>query len=648
MTTPDLHLTKPVKSPYLTDSHYYDLYARSLRDPKNFWSEQADNFITWFKRWDEVFSGDFAKWDVRWFRNGKLNAAYNCIDRHLEKRSKQVAILWEGDHPNESQKITYAELYDQVCRLANVLKKQGIKKGDRVCIYLPMIPEAVISMLACARIGAVHSVIFAGFSPEALKTRIIDADCRLVITANEGCRANKKIPLKKNVDEALLDCPRVRTVLVVERTKNSTPMTKERDLWYHELMRGAAPNCPCEMSDSEDPFFILYTSGSTGTPKGILHTLGGYMVYVAITFKYVFNFHEGDIYWCTADVGWITGHSYLVYGPLSQGATIVLYEGVPHFPNPSRYWEIIDKYKVNIFYTAPTAIRGLRHEGDEWVNKTNRHSLKLLGSVGEPINPDVWEWYFNTVGDKRCPIVDTWWQTETGGILITPLAGVTPQKPGSAGRPFFGIIPEILNEKGENVPTDQMGQLVIKQPWPGMMQTIYGNRERFQNTYFKLFPGYYLTGDDAKKDSDGDFWITGRNDDVIKIAGHRIGTGEVESALLTHPSVSEAGVTTIPDQIKGQSIYAFVTLKPGIKATTTLKKELVQQVRKIIGPIVLLKNIQFTQQIPKTRSGKIMRRLLRKIANNDFNDLGDTSTLADESVVEKLIEGRKKIKLEKE
>lgn len=631
------------KDVYITETQYRDMYARSLRDPKNFWSEQADKFVTWFKRWDEVFTGNFTKLNVQWFVNGKLNPCYNCVDRHLEKRSQQTAIIWEGDNPHHSKKITYAELYEQVCRLANVLKKQGIKKGDRVCIYLPMIPEVAVAMLACARIGAVHSVIFAGFSPEALKTRILDADCRVVITANEGKRGNKTIPLKKNVDEAITDCPRVRSVIVVQHTQDEVPWFSERDIWYHEAMKTVPANCPCEMMDAQDSFFILYTSGSTGHPKGILHSVGGYLVYTAMTFKYIFNYHDGDIFWCTADVGWITGHSYLIYGPLCNGATTVMFEGVPSYPTPSRFWEVVDKHQVNILYTAPTAIRALRREGDEWVTQTSRQSLKLLGTVGEPINPDVWEWYFNVVGNKNCPIVDTWWQTETGGALITPLPGATPVKPGSACWPFFGILPAIVDDEGTEVPDNHMGKLVIKQPWPGMMQTIYGNRERFENAYFKEYPGVYLTGDNAKRDQDGYFWITGRNDDVIKISGHRIGTGEVESAFLTHPAVSEAGVVTVPHEIKGESIYAFVTLKTGIKPTAALKKELIEQVRHIISAIAAPDYIQFTDAVPKTRSGKIMRRLLRKIANNDLKDLGDTSTLADPLVVEQLIKGRKKV-----
>ncbi len=630
--------TELSSSTYLNETQYRDMYARSLRDPKNFWSEQAEKFVTWFKRWDEVVSGDFTKLNVAWFKSGKLNACYNCVDRHLEKRAQQTALLWEGDNTEESKKITYAELYEQVCRFANVIKKQGIKKGDKVCIYLPMIPEVAIAMLACARIGAVHTVVFAGFSADALITRIEDANCKIIITANEGRRGNKVIPLKANVDEALLHDTNNRKVLVIKHTLNETHMDAKRDTWYHEVVKTVKNSCPCEMMDAEDAFFMLYTSGSTGKPKGIVHTLGGYLVYAAMTHKYVFNYQEGDIYWCTADVGWITGHSYAIYGPLCNGATTLLFEGVPNYPTPSRVWEIIDKYQVNIFYTAPTAIRALRREGDDWVTKTSRTSLKLLGSVGEPINPEVWDWYFDIVGEKRCYIVDTWWQTETGGILISPLPGVTPLKAGSAGFPFFGIIPAIVDDQGHEVAANQMGKLIIKQAWPGMMHTIHGNRERFEKSYFKEFPGNYLTGDDAKCDKDGYYWIVGRNDDVIKVSGHRIGTGEVESAFLTHPAVSEVGVVTIPNDIKGESIYAFVTLKSGTKQTAALKKALVAQVRRVIGSIATPDYIQFTAALPKTRSGKIMRRLLRKIANNDLENLGDTSTLADPEVVKAIIQ----------
>jgi len=645
MSHPPVHpvTSEVARQAHINETQYREMYARSLRDPKNFWSEQAEKFVTWFKRWDDVLTGDFTKLNVHWFQGGKLNACYNCLDRHLETRGQQTAIIWEGDEPNESKKISYAELHQEVCRLANVLKKNKVKKGDRVSIYLPMIPEAVVAMLACARIGAVHSVVFGGFSPESLRNRILDADCRVVITANMGVRGKKKIPLKANVDEALEKCPKVKHVIVIKHTEDETPWKKERDIWYHEAMQTASTSCPCEMMDAEDPLFILYTSGSTGKPKGILHTLGGYLVYVAMTHKYIFDYHDGDVYWCTADVGWITGHSYSVYGPLCNGATNVIFEGVPNYPTPARFWEIVDKHQVNILYTAPTAIRALRREGDQWTQSTQRTSLKLLGTVGEPINPEVWEWYYQVIGGERCPVVDTWWQTETGGILISPLPGATPLKAGSAGWPFFGVMPAVLNDKGEEVSANQMGKLVITQPWPGMMQTVYGDRERFVNNYFKEFPGNYLTGDDAKRDDDGYFWITGRNDDVIKVSGHRIGTGEVESAFVSHTAVSEVGVVAVPDEIKGESIYAFVTLKTNVSPTDKLKDELSKEVRHVIGAIATPKYIQWTEALPKTRSGKIMRRLLRKIANNQLDDLGDVSTLADPQVVDELIENRVEI-----
>ncbi len=637
--------THPVPVEYarqtnLTEAQYRKLYDRSLRDPTNFWSEMAQKFVTWYKPWDAVLTGSFEKLNMAWFKQGKLNAAYNCLDRHLGTRSKQAAIIWEGDNPDEVRHITYAELYEDVCRFANVLKKQNVKKGDRVCIYMPMVPEVVVVMLACARIGAIHSVVFGGFSPEALESRILDADCHMVITANEGLRGGKVIPLKKNVDEALINCPQVRKVIVIKRTENPVSWQEERDLWYHDLMKTVMPQCPPEMIDSEDSLFVLYTSGSTGKPKGILHTTGGYLVYAAVTHHYVFDYHDGEIYWCTADVGWITGHTYSVYGPLLNGATTLLFEGVPHYPSFSRFWEIIDKHKVNIFYTAPTAIRALRREGDQFLQGTTRESLKLLGTVGEPIGPDVWEWYYSVVGQSRCPVVDTWWQTETGGILISPLPGATPLKAGSAAWPFFGVEPAIVDDHGNEVADDQMGKLIIKKPWPGMMQTIYKNRDRFVAAYFKEFPGNYLTGDDAKRDSSGYYWITGRNDDVLKIAGHRIGTGEVEAALLHNADVSEAAVVAVPDEIKGEAIYAFVTLKVDIKPTEEIKKALIQQVRKSIGAIATLSYVQWADTLPKTRSGKIMRRLLRKIANNDLTELGDTSTLADPQVVDNLIANR--------
>src|SRR5579883_2135070 len=628
----------------ITTQQYQEDYHRSIDDPEGFWGEQAKKFITWFSPWEKVLSGGFDQLDVRWFQGGKLNAAYNCLDRHLEIHPEQAAIIWEGDDPNESKILTYQALYDQVCRFSNVLKQYDVKKGDRVCIYLPMIPEAAIAMLACARIGAIHSVVFGGFSAEALKSRILDADCQIVITANEGIRGHKIVPLKQQVDIALQECPRVRTVIVVKRTANSVPWNQERDVWYHEAMSKAHPHCPAEVMDADDPLFILYTSGSTGKPKGILHSTGGYLVYVAMTHQLVFDYRPGEVYWCSADVGWVTGHSYSIYGPLLNGATTLLFEGVPHYPTPSRYWDVIDKHKVNIFYTAPTAIRALRREGDHWVTRTSRQSLRILGSVGEPINPEAWEWYYHIVAEKRCPIVDTWWQTETGGIMISPLPGTTPLKPGSATWPFFGIVPMIVDDQGNPVPDGKMGNLIIKKPWPGMMQTVYRDRDRFVNTYFKPFPGCYTTGDQAHCDVEGYYWIAGRSDDVIKVSGHRIGTQEVESALIQHQGVTEAAVVAMPDPIKGQSIYAFVTLKTGIQPSDQLKKECVQAVRETIGPIATPEHIQWTEGLPKTRSGKIMRRLLRKIANNDVSDLGDLTTLADPSVVDALIKERRNVK----
>jgi acetyl-CoA synthetase len=642
MTEKVIHAVSPnlSKHSYIDEAHYREMYARSLSDPKKFWAEQAEKFVTWFKRWDEVLSGNFTELDVRWFTDAKLNVCYNCVDRHLESRATQAAIIWESDDGTESKNITYAELYEQINRFANVLKKQGVKKGDRVCIYLPMIPEVVVAMLACARIGAVHSVVFGGFSPESLKTRILDADCRIVVTANEGLRGGKTIPLKNNVDTALAECPNVKKIIVVKRTQNDVPWDAKKDVWYHDEMASVTAACPAVILDADDPLFILYTSGSTGKPKGILHTQGGYLVYVAITHRYIFDYHDQEIFWCTADVGWVTGHSYTVYGPLCNGATTLLFEGIPTYPNASRCWEVIDKHSVNIFYTAPTALRALRREGNDWVTKSNRKSLRLLGTVGEPINPDTWEWYYTVVGDSQCPIVDTWWQTETGGILISPFPGATPLKPGSAAWPFFGVLPQVVDDQGNVVAENQMGKLVISTPWPGMMKTVYGDKKRFAETYFKEFPGKYLTGDNAHCDAQGYFWITGRNDDVIKISGHRIGTEEIESALVSHAGVAEAAVVAVPHDIKGETIYAFITLLSGIKSSKTLKKELIDQVRSVIGPIATPDYIQFADALPKTRSGKIMRRLLRKIANNDLENLGDITTLADPHVVEVLIKQR--------
>ncbi len=627
------------KQAHLNEARYHALYQQSIKNPAEFWGEQAKQFISWSKPWESVIEGDFNTPNINWFVNGKLNACYNCVDRHLETRKNQVAIIWEGNSPHETKHITYQQLHEQICKFANVLKNQGIKKGDRVCIYLPMIPETVVAMLACARIGAIHSVVFAGFSAEALKSRLLDADCRLLITADETVRGEKTIALKTNGDLAVQSCPDVQHVIVVKHTGHPIDWNKKRDIWYHEAMASADKDCPIEQMDATDPLFILYTSGSTGQPKGVLHNTGGYLVYVAMTHQYVFDYHDGDIFWCSADVGWITGHSYVVYGPLANGATTLLFDGVPHYPTFSRFWDIIDKHQVNTFYTAPTAIRALRREGDEWVTSSSRKSLKLLGTVGEPINPDVWQWYFDVVGEKRCPIVNTWWQTETGGILLTQIPGATPLVAGSVGWPFFGIVPEIVDEQGTQVRENQPGKLVIKKPWPGLMQTIYGNQQRFIDTYFKTFPGNFLTGDGAHREEGGHYWITGRSDDVIKVSGHRMGTEEIESALVSHPAIAEAAVVGVPHEIKGEGIYAFVTTKAGITPTDALKKELVQQVREKIGPLATPEHIQWATGLPKTRSGKIMRRILRKIACHEFEDLGDISTLADTTVVENLIKG---------
>ncbi len=569
-----------------------------------------------------------------------MNVAYNCIDRHLERRGEQIAIVWEGDNPSESAHITYRKLHHNVCRLANVLKSRGVEKGDRVCIYMPMIPEAAYAMLACARIGAVHSVVFGGFSPDSLRDRILDADCRTVITADEGVRGGKYIPLKQNVEKALKDCPDVSTVVVVERTQGDIPWVEGRDIWYHEALHAASADCPAEVMDAEDPLFILYTSGSTGKPKGVLHTTGGYLLGAAMTHKYVFDYHDGDVYWCTADVGWVTGHSYIVYGPLANGATTLMFEGVPNYPDASRFWQVIDKHQVNIFYTAPTAIRALMREGDAPVRQTSRSSLRLLGSVGEPINPEAWEWYYQVVGEKRCPIVDTWWQTETGSILITPLPGATALKPGSATRPFFGVQPVLLDEKGKEIDGAGSGVLAIKASWPSQIRSVYGDHQRMIDTYFKPYPGYYFSGDGARRDEDGYYWITGRVDDVINVSGHRIGTAEVESALVLHDAVAEAAVVGCPHDVKGQAIYAFVTLMAGSQPSEALQQELLALVGKEIGSFAKPDHLQWAPSLPKTRSGKIMRRILRKIACNELDSLGDTSTLADPGVVQGLIDNR--------
>jgi acetyl-CoA synthetase len=625
---------------WLDNAGYQRLYQQSIEKPEEFWGEQAKAFLDWFQPWRSVYHGDMRTGHATWFKEGKLNVSYNCIDRHLEKRGDQVAIIWEGDNPSESAHITYKKLHHHVSRLANVLKSRGVQKGDRVCIYMPMVPEATYAMLACARIGAVHSVVFGGFSPDALRDRILDADCRTVITADEGVRGGKYVPLKSNVDKALESCPAVSTVVVVQRTEGDVTWNEGRDLWYHEAVSAAESDCPPEPMDAEDPLFILYTSGSTGKPKGVLHTTGGYLLMAAMTHKYVFDYHEGDIYWCTADVGWVTGHSYIVYGPLANGATTLVFEGVPNYPDSSRFWQVIDKHEVNIFYTAPTALRALMREGSAPVEKTSRASLRLLGSVGEPINPEAWEWYFNVVGECRCPIVDTWWQTETGGIMLTPLPGATVLKPGSATKPFFGVQPALLDEQGKEIEGAGSGVLVMKASWPSQIRSVYGDHQRMIDTYFKPYPGYYFSGDGARRDADGDYWITGRIDDVINVSGHRIGTAEVESALVLHDAVAEAAVVGYPHDVKGQGIYAFVTLMQGIEVSDELQKELLALVGKEIGSFAKPELLQWAPGLPKTRSGKIMRRILRKIACNELDSLGDTSTLADPSVVDSLIDNR--------
>jgi acetyl-CoA synthetase len=625
---------------FINNDQYLNMYQNSLLDIDGFWSEQAEEFITWFKKWDKVQECDYKDVSIKWFLNAKLNVSYNCLDRHLQERGDQVAIIWEGDDPNMDSKITYRELHEKVCRLANVLKDRGVKKGDCVSIYMPMVAEAAVAMLACARIGAVHSVVFGGFSPTALKDRILDSDCKVVITADEGVRGGKKIPLKSNVDEALIDCPHVHTVVVYKRTGSDINWHDGRDIWYQNSVSEASPDCPAEEMDSEDPLFILYTSGSTGKPKGVLHTTGGYILYSAITHKYVFDYHDGDIYWCTADVGWVTGHSYMIYGPLCNGAATILFEGIPTYPDAGRFWQVVDKHQVNIFYTAPTALRALMGLGDDFVKNHSRSSLRLLGTVGEPINPEAWEWYYHVVGDSRCPVMDTWWQTETGGILITPLPGATELKPGSATRPFFGIEPVLLDEKGNMLDGEAEGSLCIKRSWPGQMRTVFGDHQRFVETYFKTYPGLYFTGDGARRDADGYFWITGRIDDVLNVSGHRMGTAEIESALVLHDHVAEAAVVGYPHDIKGQGIYAYVTLMSDVEYDDALISELVKHVRKEIGAIASPDIIQWAPGLPKTRSGKIMRRILRKIAANEVENLGDTSTLADPSVVTHLIENR--------
>jgi acetyl-CoA synthetase len=638
-------VSNEAKSRAKIDAETYEKwYADSVKDPEAFWDEHGKR-IDWFTPYTKVkntsFEGDVS---IKWFEDGTTNVSHNCIDRHLAKRGDQVAIIWEGDDPNDDKKITYRELHEQVCRLANVLKTHGVGKGDRVTIYMPMIPEAAYAMLACTRVGAVHSIVFGGFSPDALAGRIVDAASDFVITADEGLRGGKKVPLKANTDKAIEIARRsdaeVRKVLVVKRTGGSVDWDESRDLWYEEELAKAEPDCPPEAMKAEDPLFILYTSGSTGKPKGVLHTTGGYLVYASMTHEYVFDYHDGDIYWCTADVGWVTGHSYIVYGPLANGATTLMFEGVPNYPTPARFWEVVDKHQVNIFYTAPTAIRALMGAGNKHVEGTSRKSLRTLGSVGEPINPEAWEWYYSVVGDKRCPIVDTWWQTETGGILITPLPGAIDQKPGSATKPFFGVQPQLVDNEGKVLEGATDGNLCIVDSWPGQMRTVYGDHERFIQTYFSTYKGKYFTGDGCRRDEDGYYWITGRVDDVINVSGHRMGTAEVESALVAHDKVSEAAVVGYPHDVKGQGIYCYVTLMGGVEPSDDLKKELVKHVRNEIGPIASPDKIQFAPGLPKTRSGKIMRRILRKIAEDDFGALGDTSTLADPAVVDDLIDNR--------
>ncbi|NLI83508.1 MAG: acetate--CoA ligase [Deltaproteobacteria bacterium] len=630
-------------SSWCDNDKYLEMYARSVRDPEGFWGEQAER-ITWFRPWTKVKEGSF-EGDVRvkWFTDGKLNVSYNCLDRHLGQRGGQTAIIWEGDEPSVSRHITYRELHREVCKFANVLKSMGLKKGDRATIYLPMIPELAVAMLACTRIGVIHSVVFAGFSPESLAGRIQDCQGSVVITADEGVRGGKRIPLKVNTDEALEKCPDVDKVIVVRHTGGDVPWKAGRDRDWSELMEKAADECPPEEMDAEDPLFILYTSGSTGKPKGVLHTTGGYLVYTSLTHQYVFDYHDGDIYWCTADIGWVTGHSYIVYGPLANGATSVMFEGIPNYPDWSRFWNVVDKHGVNIFYTAPTAIRAIMRQGEEPVKKTSRKSLRLLGTVGEPINPEAWLWYHQVVGEGRCPIVDTWWQTETGGILITPLPGATALKPGSATRPFFGVQPAIIDSDGAFLEGPATGYLVMTDSWPGMLRTVYGDHGRFKQTYFSSYPGLYFTGDGARRDEDGYYWITGRVDDVINVSGHRLGTAEVESALVAHHAVAEAAVVGFPHDIKGQGIYAYVTLKANMEPTEELRRELIQWVRKEIGPIASPDYIQWAAGLPKTRSGKIMRRILRKIAANDIGNLGDTTTLAEPAVVDDLLQNRQAV-----
>ena len=625
---------------WINQDRYQTMYQQSIENPDQFWAEQAAEFLQWETPWQTVCDYDFAKGEATWFGGGTLNVAVNCIDRHLPERANQTALIWEGDEPSDDKKISYLELHDKVSRMGNVLRDRGVKKGDRVCIYMPMIPEAAYAMLACARIGAVHSVVFGGFSPEALKDRILDSNCQVVITADEGVRGGKAIPLKANVDIALQSCPDVHTCLVVERTTGKIDWTENRDVWYQTAIESVTADCPAQTMDAEDPLFILYTSGSTGKPKGVMHTTGGYLLMAAMSHKYTFDYKEGDIYWCTADVGWITGHSYILYGPLCNGGISLMFEGVPTYPDASRFWQVIDKHQVNQFYTAPTAIRALMSAGNNFVESTSRSSLKLLGTVGEPINPEAWEWYYRVVGDERCPIVDTWWQTETGGHMLTPLPGATDLKPGSASQPFFGVEPVLLDPEGNEIKGAGEGLLMIKSSWPSQIRTVFGDHKRCIETYFSAYPGYYFTGDGARRDEDGYYWITGRVDDVLNVSGHRMGTAEVESALVLHEKIAEAAVVGYPHDIKGQGIYCYVTPMIGVEADEALRAELVKLCVKEIGPIAKPDIIQWAPGLPKTRSGKIMRRILRKVAANELDSLGDTSTLADPSVVDELVGSR--------
>lgn len=619
---------------------YEAMYQRSIEDNEGFWNEMAETYLDWYQKWHTVSEYDFTTAEIKWFEGGKLNVSVNCIDRHLPQRANQTAIIWEGDNPEDSQKITYQQLHDNVCQLANALRSMGIKKGDRVCLYMPMIPEAVYSMLACTRIGAIHSVVFGGFSPESIRGRINDSECKLVITADEGVRGGKTIPLKANVDEACTETPSIEKVLVYKLTGSSIEWQEGRDLWYQEIVNQQEKQCEPEIMDAEDPLFILYTSGSTGKPKGVMHTTAGYLLYATLTFKYIFDYQEGEVFWCSADVGWVTGHTYLTYGPLSNGATTLVFEGVPTYPDASRFWQAVDKHQVNIFYTAPTALRALMGAGEEYLKNSSRDSLRILGTVGEPINPEAWEWYFKEVGKERCPIIDTWWQTETGAAMLVPLPGAIDAKPGSAAKPFFGVELVLLDDSGKVLEGEASGNLAIPRSWPGQMRGVYNNKARFKEAYFSMYPGYYFTGDGCRRDADGYYWITGRVDDVINVSGHRMGTVEVESALVLHDAVAEAAVVGYPHDIKGQGIYAYVTLMAGQDYTDDLKKTLVKHVRKEIGPIASPDVIHWAPGLPKTRSGKIMRRILRKIAENDYSNLGDTSTLTDPSVVQDLIQSR--------